>query len=390
MQQEPTKGISGRLPAWLWAMLTVAVVVLVVIIAASDRGNEPGPSYKLDLKPFTKVDDKDVAFRQTARFPLSLEEPSALAIADNGTIYAAGKDAVLLLDAEGRETARYAVQGTPDSMAVAPDGKILLGMRNHVQVLDAAGKPVAEWNDLGERGYITSIAADDKNVFVADAGDRVVLRYDYGGNVLNEMGQRDPKREFEGFVVPSPYFDAAFDASGLLWIVNPGRHGLENHRPTGELVSSWYKPGMDLNSFCGCCNPTHIAFRSDGSVVTAEKGINRVKVYAPDNTMIGVVATPDDLKAPSDENDSHSPVKDLAVDKRDRILILVGPMKAILVYEPKEKTGTDTSPRPRAGKMGTDTSPQPPAAATPLVSVPIFPADAPLVSVPVFSGDRKP
>ena len=335
MQQEPTKNVSRRLPGWLWAVLTVAVVVLVVIIAASDRGSEPGPAYKLDLKPFTKVDDKDVAFRQTARFSLNVEEPSALAVAENGAVYVAGKGAVLLLDGEGRETARYAVQGTPDAMAVTPDGKLLLGMRNHVQVLDAAGKPLAAWKDLGERAYITSIAADEKNVYVADAGNRVVLRYDYGGNVLNEMGQRDPKREFEGFVVPSPYFDVVFDQSGLLWVVNPGRHGLENHRPTGELVSSWYKPGMDLVGFCGCCNPTHIAFRSDGSVVTAEKGINRVKVYAPDNSLIGVVARPDDLPATSDENDSHSPVKDLAVDKKDRILILVGPMKAILVYEPK-------------------------------------------------------
>jgi sugar lactone lactonase YvrE len=378
MQPEATKGLSGRLPAWLWAVLTVAVVALVVVIAATDRGTQPGLSYKLDLKPFTKVDDKDVAFRQTARFALSVEEPSALAVADNGTVYVAGKDTVLLLDAEGRETARLALLGTPDAMALAPDGKILLGMRNHVRVLDATGKSVADWKDLSERGYITSIAADEKDVFVADAGNRVVLRYDYNGNVLNEMGQRDPKREFEGFVVPSPYFDLAFDASGLLWVVNPGRHGLENHRPTGELVSSWYKPGMDLYSFCGCCNPTHIAFRGDGSVVTAEKGINRVKVYAPDNTLIGVVATPDDLKAPSDENDSHSPVKDLAVDKKDRVLILVGPMKAILVYEPREKAGTDMSERPSAAeKTGTDTSSHPPV------------ADAPLVSVPVFSGDHK-
>jgi len=335
MQQEPTQGKAGRLPAWLWAALTVAVVVLVVVIAALDKNSEPGPSYKLDLKPFTKVDDKDVSFRQTAKYALNVEEPSAMAVADNGTVFVAGKDAVLVLDNAGHETARYAVQSTADAIAAAPDGKLLLGLRDHVQVLDAAGKPLAAWTALGERAYITSIAADDKNVYVADAGNRVVLRYDYGGSVLNEMGQRDPKREFEGFVVPSPYFDVAFDQSGLLWVVNPGRHGLENHRPNGELVSSWYKPGMDLAGFCGCCNPTHIAFRSDGSVVTAEKGINRVKVYAPDNTLAGVVARPDDLPAAADENDSHSPVKDLAVDRQDRILILVGPTKAILVYEPK-------------------------------------------------------
>jgi hypothetical protein len=93
---------------------------------------------------------------------------------------------------------------------------------------------------------------------------------------------------------------------------------------------------MDLASFCGCCNPTHIAFRSDGSVVTAEKGINRVKVYAPDNTLVGVVASPDELGGSGDENDSHSPVKDLAVNKKyGSILILDGPMKAVLVFVPK-------------------------------------------------------
>ena len=331
----PPPPASGRIPAWIWALLTVAVVVLVIVIAATERRNEPGPSYRLDLKPYMQVNEKDVPFRQSAVFALNVEEPTALALGGDGAIYVAGRDVLLRLDADGRETARFPVQGAADAVAVAPDGRLLLGLRGHVRVLDAAGKTLADWKDLGERGYVTSIAADAENVFVADAGNRVVLRYDYAGNVISEMGQRDLKREFEGFVVPSPYFDAAFDASGALWIVNPGRHGLENHRPTGELVSSWYRPGMDLNGFCGCCNPTHIAFRGDGSVVTAEKGINRVKVYAPDNTLVGVVATPEALRAPSDENDSRSPVKDLAVDKKDRILILVGPMKAILVYEPK-------------------------------------------------------
>ena len=61
-------------------------------------------------------------------------------------------------------------------------------------------------------------------MFVADAGRRIVVRYDLEGNFVNEIGRKDEKRNIDGFVIPSPYFDIAVAKDGLLRVVNPGEH----------------------------------------------------------------------------------------------------------------------------------------------------------------------
>jgi hypothetical protein len=66
----------------------------------------------------------------------------------------------------------------------------------------------------------------------------------------------------------------------------------------------------------------------------------RIKVTAPDLTLAGVVALPEDLGASSGEAaaaEDNAPVRDLAVDAQGRILALHGPWKAVLVYEEEER-----------------------------------------------------
>lgn len=321
----------------LWTAVAFLAVAAALVLFVNDRGREPGPSYRYAVAD-SKSAPTDPTYRETRRISLNLEDPSALAMSADGKTYVAGGNALLVLDAAGKETARFPLKWKPGAIAVFGDGKILLGLRSRVDVLDAQGTVVASWGDLGPRACITSIAVAEEDVFVADAGNRVVLRYDKSGNLKNRIGEPDPARKNAGFVIPSPYFDLAHDSFGALWVVNPGKHGLENYRPSGEMVTSWYRTGMDAKSFCGCCNPIHIAFLSDGSVVTAEKGLNRVKLYGPDTELAGMVATPADLHA-ADANalaaDNDPPVKDMAVDADDRIWILHGPEKALLAFEKK-------------------------------------------------------
>ncbi|MBM3243119.1 hypothetical protein FJZ31_43220, partial [Candidatus Poribacteria bacterium] len=46
---------------------------------------------------------------------------------------------------------------------------------------------------------------------------------------------------------------------------------------------------MDIDGFCGCCNPVNFAMLPDGRFVTCEKGLPRVKIYDADGTFSGVV-----------------------------------------------------------------------------------------------------
>jgi hypothetical protein len=68
-----------------------------------------------------------------------------------------------------------------------------------------------------------------------------------------------------------------------------------------------------------------MAIRKDGSFVTSEKGLVRVKIYAPSGELVGVVAPAKDF-----EKGIHG--LDLAVDSKDRILVLDPGTSTVRVY----------------------------------------------------------
>ncbi len=302
---------------------------------------EPSQAFLYDLGDYAKVDPALVKFRETEKITPQMGTVNALATTDAERIYVAGANALAVYDLQGSELNRFEINGTPDCMALAPDGEILLGMRDHVEVIEAGGTLKATWKDMGDRAYITSIAAGDRDVYVADAGNRIVVRFDRQGNELGRIGNKDPDRDIPGFIVPSPYFDLAFDDEGGLWVVNPGRHGLEKYRSNGDLVTSWYNPSMAVEGFCGCCNPLHIAFRKDGSLVTAEKGLARVKIYDPSGTFASLVTEQDSFPSSAADLvacDGGTPIQDIAVDSMDRVLVLDPKEKSVRIFVQKENT----------------------------------------------------
>jgi len=328
-----------RIPSWMWGIAMAALAVAIALLLVDDRPEDLSEDFRFDVSRYREVDPSQVLFRETGRLEPGLTHVSAVAIGPQGRAHVAGEDAVVVYDTTWMETARYPIDGTPDCIAVAPDGEILLGRRDHIAVLDANGAPRPAWPRIHEKAYITSIAAGDGSVYVADAGQRVVLRCSRDGTLLNRIGEEDRTRDIPGFIVPSPYFDVAFDQQGGLWAVNPGRHGLEMYRADGDLVSSWYRPSMEAEGFGGCCNPTHIAFGRDGSLITTEKGLSRVKVYGPDRVLLGFVAAPsafDEDPNAAFSGSLESPLLDLAVDDRGRVLIVDGRRRAVRIFEPKE------------------------------------------------------
>jgi len=57
----------------------------------------------------------------------------------------------------------------------------------------------------------------------------------------------------------------------------------------------WGKTTFGVEGFCGCCNPESIAVFPEGSYVTGEKGLPRVKLYDPQGEYEGVVCGPEDF-----------------------------------------------------------------------------------------------
>jgi hypothetical protein len=181
---------------------------------------------------------------------------------------------------------------------------------------------------LNSRAFITAVAIKDHIIFAADAGNRVVHRYDISGRYLDNFEGATGSDDSQGFVVPSGYFDLKVNSDGELWVVNPGRHSFENYTDEGKLRGYWDKSSSDINGFSGCCNPAHIAFLSDGSMVTSEKLIVRIKVHKISGELVTVVASPDMFR-------ENGVAPDLAADDNDNIYALDFDRKIIRVFVPK-------------------------------------------------------
>jgi sugar lactone lactonase YvrE len=93
------------------------------------------------------------------------------------------------------------------------------------------------------------------------------------------------------------------------------------------LKGSWGRYGNEIDAFCGCCNPADLAVLPDGRVVTAEKGLPRVKVYRRDGTLESVVAAPEQLSP-------QPPALDVAVDAAGQVYVLDPPARVVKVYAP--------------------------------------------------------
>jgi sugar lactone lactonase YvrE len=338
---------------WITATVLVAVAVGVVAMRELLKGRSGRQESGLpdraeyDIEPFKKIDPARIRYEQTQEIPTGMEEARAIAVGPEDRIYVAGDRAIRVFDSAGSPGANIVLDGPPACLAVggaehAFPGRVYVGLRRRVQLLDPAGKPAGTWEVPGERVRLTSIAVAGDDVFVADCGGRVVVRYDVSGKRIGRIGQRDVKRGIPGLVIPSPFFDVAVAPDGLLWVVNPGARRLEAYTFDGKLERFWGKrESATLDGFFGCCNPAHLAILPDGRFVTAEKGLLRVKVYEADGQLDGVVAGPEQLESPSgaagpSRFDHELKAVDVAADSRGRVLILDLAGRSVLVYEPKQ------------------------------------------------------
>jgi hypothetical protein len=141
-----------------------------------------------------------------------------------------------------------------------------------ILVILKEGRLEDEWGPFEDNSIITSLASDKTFVVFADAGNKNVTVLDKNGRVKTVIGQNDGQ-----FVIPSPYFDVALDSDNNLFIANTGQRRVEIRSVQGRLKSYFGEPGTSPGAFCGCCNPAHFIVTTDG-IITAEKGINRIKI----------------------------------------------------------------------------------------------------------------
>ena len=300
-----------------------------------------GAEFTYDVSRFQQTDPAMVKFTEEKRFPSGLERPRALALAADGTICVGGNPGLRRFSAAGEMLEETPLAQPVYAVAARPGGGWFVGQPGGIRVLDAAGAELAWWPQAGEKFLPTSIAVTPAAIYVADAGGRVVVKLDPQGKKVAEIGARDLDRNLRGFVVPSPYFCVRMAPDGLLRITNPGEHQIEAFTTGGDLEIAWGKGSFAVEGFCGCCNPVSFEVFPDGSFVTCEKGLPRVKLYDSHGAFVGLVAGPeaftDYLKAANaGAPDALNAGIYAAIDPQGRVIVLDGVGGTVRIMKRKE------------------------------------------------------
>ncbi len=310
-------------------LIVLAVIIIAVMVGdyMSKRPDKMDANpYEFNVDEFKMVPEELIHYKEIKNFRIGFEEPKGLTIEGN-VMYVVGDQKLQVIDISGKLLDEIQLSVNPNTIEVS-DNKIFVASKNGIQVLNQNGQMLNDWMLADENSVITSVAVSDGNVFVADAGTRKIIRFTETGERINEFEGKASEDAIHGFIIPSPYFDMDINEENELWVVNPGLHELENYTFEGDLRTFWRNSTIKTEGFSGCCNPAHFSFIQDGSFVTSEKGLVRIKVYKPSGEFSGVVAAPAKFK-----DDGEAP--DVAVDSTGNIYALDFDKKMIRVFERK-------------------------------------------------------
>lgn len=285
--------------------------------------------YEYNLTELKKFDKNKLCYSEIQQINPDTEKLYGIAIDSEDNIYLTTDNKVLIYNQNQKLIQSFQTNDKARCVTIGFDGKIYLGMKNYLEIWDKNGTLISRWDTINKVAIITSIAVNESSVFIADAGNKVVHHFDTNGKFINQFGKKNKEKGIPGLFIPSPYFDVLLGRDGEIWAINTGRHSFEAYDYDGDLKSSWTRTSMGLDGFSGCCNPSHVAMLSDGSFVTSEKGIERVKIHLPSGDFKCVVAGPDQFE-------EGTKGLDLAVNSKDQIFVL-DPKKGIVrVFEMKQ------------------------------------------------------
>lgn len=350
-------GAARANPAIALLLLGAVVAILVTLLNRDDETGgdaRTGARYVEQALSASAIDPALVRWEEVvAPIEVPMEHPVALASSPDGRIVVAGNRLVHMVpDRPWEPSTAWEVECSdplPEAygaVSVDPLERVLATTDNRTDFLAQIDEEMVwegELDVLHSWGYadrysdveLTSIASNGREVFLADALGKRVLRHPRP--CPPPSGEPAPPAELlaSGFNVPST-MDLTITPEGELVTVDPGRFQIQVRDVYGDVVRSFGEGGTRIEQFFGCCNPIAVAVLSDGRFVTAEKGlgVTRVKVYTPSGELDSVVAGPGAF----DEPISGPPMKlDVAVDSKDRILVLDPVRKQVRIFTPKQE-----------------------------------------------------
>ncbi len=307
-------------------VFSVVLLVIAMILIGRDLFRKPSSftsaANREDEDAWMKqIDTTQIGFYRAKVFDSQLKNLSGIAVAGN-RIFVCGNRVVAIFDTSGQKIGGFHTDSA-NSCIAATGETVYLAAGPLVTGYDVSGRIMVSFKPAHENSYITSIAAGDDFVFAADAINKRVLKYSAGGTLVLEIGKKDSITGSPGFIIPSAYFDVSVGGFDDIWVVNPGRREIENYTLSGQMRSSWGNLPDEENGFTGCCNPAHMALLPDGTFVTYEKGVDKIKLFDATGRFKYYVCAAGSFRGKSDyQLGKNNLVKDLATDANGNVYIL--------------------------------------------------------------------
>ena len=281
--------------------------------------------YELGLDSIGKIAKEKYCDVKVSMLKIPFETSKALAVDKDDNMYVSGDHSILILSKEGSKITQFDTDITATALAISENKIIYAALENHIATYSYAGELLKVWPSFKKESYITSLVIIGTKIFIADAELEVVHEYKSDGTYLRSIGSKD-KEEADSFILPSYFFDVAVAPDQTLWAANTGKHKLVSFDSDGKLSTYWGETSAAVEDFCGCCNPSHFAIMHDGSFITAEKGIVRVKKYSKTGKFECAIAGPDQFEA-------SSTGLEIAINSENDILVLEPALRKIHIFK---------------------------------------------------------
>jgi len=314
--------------------ILVAFLIFLILAIIAFMVNDLFNNSKTQIFPFETINDSLIdldtsliSHREIAQLYPQIDEINGITVNGEDDIIIVGSE-VVIYNKLFEKIKSFKLEEPASSVGVSSIGNLYIGVKNRIEVRNKNGQLIKKWNVGDTNSIITGIAVGKESVFVADVEHKIVLQFNMEGVLINKIGAKDSLKAIPGIIIRSPFFDVAIGRDDEIWISNPGRYMLEAFDLNGDIKYTWGKYSNKIEDFGGCCNPTNFTVLRDGSFITGEKALPRVKMYSPDGRFMSIIAA-------SNQFDKGTKGLDVAVDSKSRIYILDDVRKQIRVFEKK-------------------------------------------------------
>ncbi|MBW6502165.1 MAG: hypothetical protein K0B05_12295 [Bacteroidales bacterium] len=259
-------------------MIIIAFVVFMVI----DFTFSPdSPQTKADRAGLAKPEDR---WGVSETYLCSEGSLKAVAVSSTGDLFIGGESFITCLTNDLSPKWSITTDKPVTALSVS-NQTIYASTQETILLVSTEGRITGEWGPYESNSLITSVSSNDEFVAFADATNKRVFVLRKDGEVAHMMGHTERK-----FIIPSPYFDIALTENNMLYAANPGMHRVEEWTLDGKQTNTFGIAGLAPEAFCGCCNPSHLTLYNN-RLVTAEKGLNRIKIMDNAGEFIELVSS---------------------------------------------------------------------------------------------------